>query len=243
MNIDRSSFTAMLVMALSAVAFTGCDDDTDITQPEPLPEATVYVVHGINGTDLGADEALPVDVAVSGVGCVLEDIRFRDIEGPLTLPAGTYDIEVRLAAADPCTGDVAVDASGVQLAGDDDVSITAHLAEGGTPTASVFANDVAAADAKTKVSPRHAADFGPVDVVVNGEPAFENVPSGASGTATLDPGTYAVAIQTPDNQTTAFEADLQLDAGTLYAAYAVGTVANGTFEVILQEIPISRRPF
>lgn len=236
MKIDRSSFTAMLVMALGAIALTGCGDDTDVTEPEPEAEATVYVVHGINGTDLGADEALPVDVSVSGVGCVLEDVRFRDVEGPLTLPAGTYDIEVRLAAADPCTGDLAIDAAGLQLTADDDVSITAHLAEGGTPTASVFANDVSAADGKTKVSPRHAADFGPVDVVVDGDAAFENVPNGASGTATLDPGTYTVAVQTPDNQTTAFEADLGLDAGTLYAAYAVGTVANGTFEVLLQTI-------
>ena len=224
---------ALVVVAAGAVALSGCDDE--VTGPEATGD--VYVVHGINGTDIGASEALPVDVSVSGQGCVLEGVEFRDIEGPLTLPADTtYDIEVRLAAEDPCTGDVAIQASGVGLEDGDNVSITAHLDAQGSPTATVFANDLSSASGSTKVSPRHAAEFGPVDIVVNGSPAFENVPNGASGTATLDPGTYEVAIQTPDNQTTAFSDSLQLDAGTLYAAYAVGSVENETFEVLLQTL-------
>lgn len=224
-------YAPVLVLA-GAALLAACDDD--MTGPEP--SASAYVVHGINGADIGASEALPVDVFVSGAGCVLVAVRFRDIEGPLSLDPGTYDVEVRLPAADPCTGDVAIDAPGIQLADGDNVSITAHLTAGGDPTASVFANDLSAADGDTKISPRHAAEFGEVDVVVDGQPAFENVPNGAAGTATLAPGTYTVAIQTPDNQTTAFEADLTLEAGTLYAAYAVGSVANGTFEVLLQTI-------
>ena len=235
MSIESMRWVPVLALAAGTAVLTGCDDD-EVTGPDPRPEAAVYVVHGINGTDLGADEALPVDVFVSGAGCVLEDVRFRDIEGPLTLAAGTYDVEIRLAAEEPCAGGVAIEASGVQLAGGDDVSVTAHLAEGGDPTLSLFGNDLSAADGSTKISPRHAADFGPVDVVVNGQPAYENVPNGASATAVLDPGTYTVAIQTPDNETTAFEADLELAAGTLYAAYAVGSVAGGTFEVLLQAI-------
>ena len=225
---------SLALVAAGAVALTGCDDD-ELTGPEATGD--VYVVHGINGTDIGASEALPVDVSVSGQGCVLEAVEFRDIEGPLTLPANTtYDIAVRLAAEDPCTGDVAIEATGVGLEDGDNVSITAHLDAQGSPTATVFANDLSSASGSTKVSPRHAAEFGPVDVVVNGSPAFEEVPNGGSGTATLDPGTYEVAIQTPDNQTTAFSESLQLDAGILYAAYAVGSVENGTFEVLLQTL-------
>lgn len=234
MNIRTTRIAPVLLLVAGLGVLTACEDD--VTGPEPA--ATVYVVHGINGTDLGASEDLPVDVSVSGAGCVLEDVRFRDVEGPLTLPPGSYDIEVRLAAEVPCTGDVAIQASGVQLADGDDVSITAHLTEGGTPTASPFANDVSASGGSARLSARHGAAFGEVDVVVNGSPAFENVPNGAAGTATLESGTYTVQIQTPDNQTTAFEADLSLEAGTLYAAYAVGSVANGTFEVLLQSIDL-----
>jgi len=236
MKTHLTKLAALLLVAGGAVTLSACDDEEEMMGPDAQPEATVYVVHGINGSDIGASESLPVDVEVSGQGCVLEGVEFREIRGPLTLPAGTYDITVRLAAQDPCTGDAAIEAPGVELADGDNVSVTAHLAEGGSPTASLFANDVSEADGRTKVSPRHAADFGEVDVVVDGSPAFENVPNGASATATLDPGTYNVQIQTPDNQTTAFEADLTLDAGTLYAAYAVGSVGNGTFEVLLQPI-------
>lgn len=238
MNMSATRFAAALLVAAGAATLTACDDDSAVIGPAPQPTATIYVVHGINGTDLGAAEDLPVDVFLSGQGCVLEDVRFRDIEGPLTVPVGTYDVQVRLAAAEPCTGDVAIQANGVQLADGDNVSITAHLAEGGAPTASLFENDLSEAAGKTKISPRHAADFGEVDIVVNGSAAYENVPNGASATAVLDPGTYNVAIQTPDNTTTAFEADLDLQAGTLYAAYAVGTVATGTFEVLLQAIDL-----
>ena len=224
---------AMAVVAAGAVALGACDDET--TGPEATGD--VFVVHGINGTDIGASEALPVDVSVSGQGCVLEGVEFRDVEGPLTLPADTtYDITVRLAADDPCTGDVAIQAGGVGLQNGDNVSITAHLDAQGSPTATVFANDLSSASGSTKISPRHAAEFGPVDVVVNGSPAFEDVPNGGSATATLSPGTYEVAIETPDNQTTAFSDSLQLDAGILYAAYAVGSVENGTFEVLLQTL-------
>lgn len=233
MELRPVRFASVLVLAMGVGVLAGCDDD-ELTGPEP--RATAYVVHGINGTDLGASEDLPVDVFVSGAGCVLEDVRFRDIEGPLTLTPGSYDIEVRLAADEACTGDVAIRASGVQLADGDNVSITAHLTAGGDPTATLFANDLSTADGSTKISPRHAAEFGEVDVVVDGAPAFENVPNGAAGTAVLDPGTYSVEIQTPDNQTTAFQADLTLEAGTLYAAYAVGSVSNGTFEVLLQAL-------
>ena len=225
----------LLIVAVGVTMLAACGDD-ETTGPEQ-PTATAYVVHGINGTDIEASEALPVDVFVSGQGCVLEGVEFRDIEGPLTLPADSaFDVRVHLAADEPCAGDVAIEATDAELQQGDNVSITAHLDAQGSPTATVFANDLSAADGSTKVSPRHAAVFGPVDVAVDGSPAFENVPNGASGTAALDPGSYEVAIQTPDNQTTAFSDELQLDAGTLYAVYAVGSVENGTFEVLLQTL-------
>ena len=82
-------FASVLVLAGAAV-LAACDDD-EMTGPDP--QASVYVVHGINGTDIGAGEALPVDVSVSGAGCVLEGVEFRDVEGPLTLDPGTYDVE------------------------------------------------------------------------------------------------------------------------------------------------------
>jgi hypothetical protein len=202
-------------------------------------QGTVYVVHGINGADLGLDEALPVDVSVYGA-CALTDFQFRDIEGPLMLDEGTYDIQVSLADPTPCAGAVAIDAPGVFLPAGANVSIVAHVAEGGAPTATVFANDLTRNPGRAQLIPRHAADFGLVDIVFDGAVVFEDVPNGAQGVATVRPGRHEVAIAVADTDTRAFEASLVLRPFTMYAAYAVGTPANGTFEVILQTLDIER---
>ena len=52
---------------------------------------SVTVIHGIDGTDLGLDEPLPVDVHVSGVGCALTGCVFRQVSDRLELPSGSYD--------------------------------------------------------------------------------------------------------------------------------------------------------
>jgi hypothetical protein len=202
-------------------------------------QGTVYVVHGINGLDLGPDETLPVDVSVNGA-CALTDFQFRDIAGPLMLDEGSYDIKVSLADPTPCGGAVAIDAPGVFLPAGANVSIVAHLAEGGAPTATVFANDLTRNPGRAQLIPRHAADFGLVDIVFDGAVVFEDVPNGAQGVATVRPGQHEVAIAVADTDTRAFEATLVLRPFTMYAAYAVGTPANGTFDVILQALDIRR---
>jgi hypothetical protein len=54
-------------------------------------DAMVYVVHGILGTDLGLDAALPVDIRV-GDTCAVENASFQQIAGPFALPAGLYTL-------------------------------------------------------------------------------------------------------------------------------------------------------
>ena len=64
--------------------------------------------------------------------------------------------------------------------------------------------------------------------------------AGDAPAVVAEPGQHEVAIAIADTDTRAFEANLVLRPFTLYAAYAVGTPANGTFEVILQTLDISR---
>lgn len=198
--------------------------------------AVVYVVHGINGADLDLAEALPVDVSVNGA-CVLEGFRFREIAGPLELPAGSYDIHVRLAGEGAaCGGAVAIDAPGVPLEAGENVSIVAHLTAAGAPTASRFVNDVRPEPGQSRVAARHVAAFGPVDVWVDGSVAFAGVENGAGGTATLRPGERRIAIAVAGTQTVAWEATPVLRPFRSYTAYAVGTPGNGTFDVVIHEI-------
>jgi hypothetical protein len=204
------------------------------------PDAMVYVVHGVNGTDLGLAEMLPVDVEVSGA-CVLEGFEFREIAGPLALPEGSYDIKVKLAdETTPCSGGVAIDAPGVAVTAGLNASIVAHLDADGVPTAAVFVNDVSRSPGYARIAAHHTADFGAVDILVDGAVAFPGVMNGQQGVAPLRPRTYEVAIAIAGTSTRAFEADLMLNPFNLYNAYAVGTPENETFEVILQQIPITR---
>lgn len=248
--MTRRTITLLALGSLSLSACGGAKESaTAPATPEALHSssyqsaATAYVVHGINGKDLGLDEALPVDLQV-GDTCALKEFKFRDIAGPLSLPAGTYNIQVKLAATPACSGAVAISAPGLKLDAGANVSIVAHLADAAkaTPTATVFANDVTVEWGRSRAIARHAADFGGVDVLVDGKVALANLTNGEQGTATLKPRKHTVSIAPTGSSTAVFEKPFFLKPFTVYVAYAVGTPANGTFEVLLQTLPMSRLP-
>jgi len=109
------------------------------------------------------------------------------------------------------------------------------------PTATIFANDTSRTHGKGRVTARHAANFGPVDVLVNGGVAFAGLENGTQRSADLRRGSYHVAIAPAGTTTPAFETTLPVKPGRAYAAYAVGTPAKGTFEVLLEERKLNRR--
>jgi hypothetical protein len=251
-NMTRSLPSLFALGAISLAACGGSTDPAETAAGTSAAElraswsksvAIAYVVHGINGKDLGLAEALPVDVQV-GDACALTAFEFRGVAGPISLPPGTYDVKVRLASSPACSGAVAISAPGLKLDAGDNVSIVAHLAEAATPTptATVFPNDVTIAFGRSRAIARHAANFGAVDVLVDGKVAFAGVTSGEQGIATLRPGKHSVAIAPAGSSTAVFEKDLRLRPFTVQIAYAVGTPANGTFEVLLQSLPMSRWP-
>jgi NAD(P)-dependent dehydrogenase (short-subunit alcohol dehydrogenase family) len=174
---------------------------------------------------------------------VLTGFEFRGIAGPLKLAPGTHDVNVRLAASPACSGAVAIAAPGLVLAPGANVSIVAHLAEASTatPTASVFPNDTSRTHGKARVVARHGANFGPVDVLVNGAVAFPGLANGKQAMADLKRGTYEIAIAPAATSTEVYANTLKLKPGRAYNAYAVGTPAGGTFEVLLQVTRLGRR--
>ena len=231
MKLKALAGLLMLPLVLAA-----CDDDDN---PVAAPaNATVYVLHGINGTDLNLPATADVDVSVNGA-CTLQGFQFKDLAGPLSLPPGDYAIAISLAnTTTPCSNAAVINAN-VPVASGINATIVAHLAQGGAPTASVFANDFT--PASPQVFARHAADFSGVDVAVDvgtpSEVSFTNLLNGAEAGGGLGAtGTYRITIAPTGTNTYVFDQNLQLAVGTYYAAYAVGTPANNTFEVVLQAI-------
>lgn len=186
-------------------------------------EGEVIVVHGVPD--------LTVDIYVNG-DLTLEDFNYGDVAGPLALPEGSYDLQVFAADADPDVDAPALEGS-TDLPAGAVATIAAYLQEGGTPTLGVFVENNSATDAgNARVTARHLADFGAVDVLANDGPVFEGVTNGAGGDADVPADTYNIKITAAgDAATVAFDADVPLAEGTNTIAYAIGSVADGNFQV------------
>ncbi len=206
---------ALLTMAVALVPASAALADSH--------EGEVIVVHGVPD--------LTVDVYVNG-DLTLEDFEFGDVAGPLALPAGSYDLEIYAADADPDADDPALSGS-TDLPGGAVATIAAYLGEGASPTLGVFVEDnseIAAGEAR--VTARHLADFGAVDVLANDGAVFEGVTNGQGGDADVPADTYNIKITAAgDADTVAFDADVPLGEGTNTIAYAIGSVSGGSFEV------------
>lgn len=191
-------------------------------------EGEVIVVHGVPD--------LTVDVYVNG-DLTLEDFNYGDVAGPLALPAGSYDLEVYAADADPDSEDPALSGS-TDLPAGAVATIAAYLEEGGSPTLGVFVENNSAIDAgNARITARHLADFGAVDILADGSAVFEGVTNGAGGDADVPAATYNIQITAAgDPDTVAFDADVALAEGVNTIAYAVGSVADGNFQVVTSAI-------
>ncbi|MGA9597839.1 MAG: DUF4397 domain-containing protein [Acidimicrobiia bacterium] len=191
-------------------------------------EGQVVVVHGVPD--------LTVDVYVNG-DLTLEDFEFGTVAGPLTLPAGTYELEVYPAGADPSATDPALSGS-ADLPGGAYATIAAYLQEGGDPTLGVFVENNSSIDAgNARITARHLADFGAVDILANDGAVWESVVNGVGADIAVPADTYNVKITAAgDPDTVAFDADLNLAEGTNTIAYAIGSVAGDTFQVVANTI-------
>ncbi len=188
---------------------------------------TVTVVHGVPG--------LTVDVYVNG-DLTLEGFEPGAITDPLELEEGSYDIEIR-AAGEPADSDPAIAGSADVLAGIN-ASIVAHLTEDGTPSLAVFGNDVTTINAgETRLTVRHAAAAPAVDVWVDGDVTVESLANGSEASLDVPAATYNVAVSAAGDDTPVLgPADFDLGEGTSYIVYAIGSLDDGSLDLLVQTI-------
>lgn len=205
--------------------------------------ASVYVVHGIQGQDLDLDAVLPVDVAVDG-GCLLQGFTYGQIAGPLSLAPGTYNIKVGLAdPANPCSAPAVIEADVPFVAGEVAVVI-AHLTADKTPTASKFQLDMSATDeARSRITLHHTAAAPAVDIRLHGtvcdwqgNRAFKGVPNGGQGALTVPPGRWDVSLLPAGTDTPALGPQpLTIDSSQAYLIFAVGSVDDDSLTLLIYE--------
>jgi hypothetical protein len=213
--------------------------------------ADAYAVHGIPGDDLGLDPGLPVDIAVDGA-CVLPNVLFGDVLGPLGLDPGGYEITISLADPSPCHGPVAlvgrVDVSALESA-----VIVAYLGTNGNLLVGDFSTKVVPLGPdQALLTVYHTANAPAVDIRLKapGAPddaplaAIRNLQNGQSSfPAELPAGDYEVLISpaAPPSQflDPIARLDVTLDGGFAHAVFAVGSLENATFTVLALVIPTS----
>jgi len=198
--------------------------------------AEAYLVHGINGADLGLDTALPVDVTLDGA-CVATGATYKSTVGPSHLDAGLYTVEIRLADETPCAGPIAATAL-LPVNFGENFTFVAHLTDAGSITTTKFVNDIREpAMGSARLIVRHTADAPVVDVLADGSPLFTDLANGEQVSATPPAATYSVAVApTGTSDPVIGPADISLGDGTVTAVHAVGSASGGTLDLILVDL-------
>jgi hypothetical protein len=178
--------------------------------------AMVRVVHA-------SPDAPNVDVWVDGE-TVLTDVPFTAVSDYLSVPAGTYNIQVT------ATGDTTpVIEADLEFAAGTATTIAAHgmLAD---ITAAVFVDDIAIADGQAKLRAIHLSPSAPADVdiaVTGGDVVVPGLAyPEASGYLTLDAGDYPLEIRAAGDTAAALQFDVTLEANTNYTAFAMDAEAG-----------------
>jgi hypothetical protein len=193
---------------------------------------SVTAVHGIPG--------VPVDVYVNG-DLTIPNFEFGTVTDPLSLPPGTYEVEIFAAGDDPDTDDPVLSGS-AEVAAGGNYSVVAYLSASGDPALKVFVNDTASIPAgQARVFVRHTAEAPAVDVLVGGSAVVTNLANpDQAGPLDVPAGTISAAVA-PTGTTTPVigPADLDLAAGTAYFVYAVGSPdsqGGSTLQLLVQPI-------
>ena len=190
-------------------------------------DASVVVVHGIPDTtvDVYVDDQLTLD-----------DFAFGTVTERVSLQAGDHAIAVRAGDAEPTAAPLlSADAS---LSAGQNVSIVAHLNEGGDPTLTPFVNDTApVAAGQGRLVVRHTAAAPAVDVLAGGTPVFSNLANPNEAKADLPAGTVSAAVALAGTTEPVIgPADVPVTEGAATIVYAVGSAEAGNLQVLSQTI-------
>lgn len=180
--------------------------------------ANVSIVHGVPG--------VTVDVYLNG-NLAVEDFAPETITPRMLMAAGTYDIAIYGANADPLVDAPVISAPGVAVPAGANASVVAHYDADGKLAASVFIDDLSMTDSgEGRLTVRHTASAPAVDVLAGGSVVFSDVVNGDSEEADLPAATYDVTLNAAGTPKQVFPASgavsLPLTEGANTFVYAIG---------------------
>ena len=191
-------------------------------------DAQLSVLHGVPG--------LTVDVYVNG-DLTLDDFEPGDLAGPLELPGGTYTVAITAADAmddsEPAIGPI-------DLTLEDGMNYTAaaHLDAEGTPTASLFTNDISnTAAGEGRLTVRHAAAAPAVDILAGGDAVIEGLENPNEEVLDLPAGTVPAAVAAAGTtEPVVGPTDVNVAEGVNTIVYAWGSLEDDNLALAVQTI-------
>jgi hypothetical protein len=225
------------ILATVAAAFIATVGISAPAQAISASTSDVYVVHGIPG--------VAVDVYVNGAKTLSSNdptpFVFGSVAGPLDLAAGNYEIKVFAAGADPATATPLINVPAAAVPANKSVSLIAQYDAAGAPKLGVFLNDISkTTPGQGRLTVRHTAQAGAVNVLANGASAADNVTNGQEFVANLGVGDITAGVAAagtttpvviPTNGTAA---TISIKEGVNLIVYAVG--ATDSLQLITQSI-------
>jgi hypothetical protein len=206
------------------VAFVACAV-AYILFPAGAHAATVTVVHGINGGDLGLARNLPVDIAVNG-SCALKGLIFTQ-STRVQLGAGSYSVTVHPSNG-ACSTAPVIKQSVTVPATARSIGLVANLSNFGTPQLAAFINDNAFTSAITvnnaAANARIVAGAGPGRLIFY----YGNSLSNGAGIMLLaDPSTPRITVKLyrENARRALFSERVRLTSQRVY--YVVGSLKSG----------------
>ena len=198
-------------------------------------DASVVVFHGVPG--LTVDVYGSADTTYTPDEALLTDFAPGTITDPVALPAGTYNLAVFPANADP-SGTPAIQATGVVVPAGANITVAAHLQADGTPVLTPFVNDVSkVAAGQGRLVVRHTAAAPAVDVLANGQAAFTGLANPDEAKADLPAGTISAVVALAGTTDPVIgPADVTVAEGAATIVYAWGSAEDGNLALAVQTI-------
>ncbi|MDF2090785.1 DUF4397 domain-containing protein [Knoellia sp. 3-2P3] len=188
-------------------------------------DATVTVVHGIPDT--------AVDVYVDG-NRALSNFEFETVTDPISLPAGSHEIEVRPAGA-AASSDPILELSPDLPAGAN-ATVVAHLTAEGEPAIKPFINPTEAVpDGMGRLVVRHTAAAPAVDVLAGGEAVISDLSNPDEKMLMVPEGTVSASVAAAGTTDPVIgPVDLPVQSGQTLVVYAIGSLEGDTLTAVTQ---------
>ncbi len=212
---------------IAATGFLGSGDLAPIVLPDESKglkgSAKVRFVHA-------SPDASAVDVGLSGGAAVFENVSFRESSDYATLPAGDYDLEVRLAGTEAVAlslGVVTLESGAVY-----NVFAAGSAGDGTLQAITLLSSEPLPAEVRAA----HLSPDAPnVDIWLDGARVLENVPSQAvSSYLTVPAGMRRIQV-TPAGaeEPVVIDAEVALEGGSSYTVAATGLLGDGDLAPIV----------